>query len=368
MIPFRTGALRRAATRVPADRLAAATRLVQATLARHGLVDNAGMVTSPLEASGLGNALAPMPHNAQGPEGSGQIRPVADVSLPRNVRFTHHSFSCASGQRDYRLYVPAKAQSGATALVVMLHGCTQTPEDFAAGTGMNDLADTHGFLVVYPAQARGANAQSCWNWFGRGDQQRERGEPAIIAGLTRQIATEHKVPRERTFVAGLSAGGAMAVVLGETHADLFGGVGVHSGLPYGAARDVASAFAAMGGKPGQRSGSPRSTAPVRTIVFHGTADTTVHPINGELVARDAVAADIGANVQTIKSGVSTGRSFSRKITSDDNGRPSVEHWSINGLGHAWSGGQPTGSYTDPQGPDASAEMIRFFLDGDGRSF
>ncbi|WP_116130838.1 PHB depolymerase family esterase [Tropicimonas sp. IMCC34043] len=363
MTHFFTGASRRPAAHARPDHREAAARLVQETLARHGLAGNIGVSPGAAGASGLGEALASALQGALSPQGLGRIAPVADAT-PADVNFTRHSFACDAGSRDYRLYVPESAKDGATALVVMLHGCTQTPEDFAAGTGMNALADAHGVIVVYPAQARGANAQSCWNWFGPGDQVRDRGEPAIIAGLTREVIASYRIPSGRAFVAGLSAGGAMAVILGQSYPDLYAGVGVHSGLPYASASDVASAFSAMGGNPRQAAQRPRSMRHVPTIVFHGTADATVHPTNGEFIARDALSSEGDAQIQTTERGAMAGRAFERRITSRPDGRTSVEHWEVDGLAHAWSGGRPAGSYTDPKGPDASAEMIRFFLELD----
>jgi poly(hydroxyalkanoate) depolymerase family esterase len=227
---------------------------------------------------------------------------------------------------------------------------------------MNDLAEAHRLLVAYPGQATRDNANACWNWFRPQDQDRGRGEPAIIAGITREIAGEFNVPDNRIFVAGLSAGGAMAAVLGETYPDLFAAVGVHSGLATGLASDVASAFAAMrGGRTGPGRTGPAPTrgpdAP-RLIVFHGTADTTVHPENAVRIAQlragtapDPVPGDPA----------DPRRPTTRHIQHGPDGQPRTELWMIEGAGHAWSGGRSAGSYTDPEGPDASAAMIRFFL-------
>jgi poly(hydroxyalkanoate) depolymerase family esterase len=235
----------------------------------------------------------------------------------------------------------------------MLHGCSQDADDFACGTRMNELAETHRVIVAYPEQCRGQNAHACWNWFRPGDQGRTGGEPEILATLARSLAAEFAVDRTRVFVAGLSAGGAMAAILGATHSETFRGVGVHSGLPHGAAHDVVSAYAAMRGEGAVRSnGRP----PVPTIVFHGTADLTVHPSNAELIL-DAASLDRVDRSDL----VSGGRRCSRAVSTGADGAPVSELWLIEGAGHAWSGGAPQGSHTDPRGPDASAEMIRFFL-------
>ena len=288
------------------------------------------------------------------------------LPIPEGAQFRTHTFTCAAGTRSYRLYVPATRGEGLRGLIVMLHGCTQTPEDFAAGTAMNAQAETHRLLVAYPAQTGADNAMSCWNWFRPGDQKRAAGEPAIIAGLTESIVAEFGIPRDSVFIAGLSAGGAMAAVMGATYPELYAAVGVHSGLAHGAADDVVSAFAAMRGetdfalRPARRPPADSSATP-RIIVFHGTADTTVHPANAErIVAAARCAAPTGAS-RSERGASGEGRSYLRTVTARPDGTPGIECWMIEGGGHAWSGGHPSGSYTDPDGPDASAEMVRFFL-------
>ena len=323
-------------------RLAAANDLVTRTLAQNGITTG-GM---PSGMSGM-----TMPDLSQWTGGT--ARPGATAH-----GMTSGTFTCAAGHRDYLLHVPDLARDGATGLVVMLHGCTQTPADFAAGTGMNALADREGFVVLYPAQSRGDNAQSCWNWFSRGDQLRDRGEPAILAGMTQKIAADHGIGADRTFVAGLSAGAAMAVILGQTHPDVFAAVGAHSGLPYSAARDVPSAFAAMGGQ-GADVAAPAGPG-VPTIVFHGSADATVAPVNSQRIAMHALHG-LPQTIETEATGTTNGRTWTRRSATDMDGRERLQVWTVDGLGHAWSGGQPGGSYTDPKGPDASAEMVRFFL-------
>jgi poly(hydroxyalkanoate) depolymerase family esterase len=314
-----------------------AAALVQRTLAQHGLASPSIQ-------------MATVPHMRQGQP----AQPLAP-----GARFESGKFGNAAGQRDYWLYTPGSAKGGMAGLIVMLHGCTQTPQDFAAGTAMNLHAERHGLGILYPAQARGANAQSCWNWFSKADQRRDRGEPAILSGMTRQIIAGSGVPPAQVFVAGLSAGAAMAVILGEAYPDQFAAVGAHSGLPFGAASDVASAFAAMAGQPAKAGLAPSSGRKPATIVFHGTGDTVVHPDNGTRIVADALSGN-GTQVQTVEHGQAQGRAFSRTITSGT-GSPNVEHWVVEGMGHAWSGGQAAGSYTDRAGPDASAEMVRFFL-------
>ncbi len=257
----------------------------------------------------------------------------------------------------------------------MLHGCTQSPDDFATGTHMNTLAETHTFLIAYPEQAQNANMSKCWNWFKAADQQRGRGEPSLIAGITRQIVEEHSIDADRVYVTGMSAGGAMAAIMGTTYPDLYAAVGVHSGLAPGAAQDLSSAFTAMrnGGPAAARHDSPtqrttgKSTRIVPIIVFHGDRDTTVHPRNGDHLLAHYQAANgsdvTGASaprVTTREGRVTGGYTYTCATHHDTDGRAVSEQWTVHGLGHAWSGGSVPGSYTDPKGPDASAEMMRFF--------
>jgi poly(hydroxyalkanoate) depolymerase family esterase len=260
-------------------------------------------------------------------------------------------------QRDYMLYIPAARPASQMPLIVMLHGCTQSPDDFAAGTGMNALAERHGFLVAYPAQPVGANANKCWNWFKPEDQGRDRGEPALIAGMTRDILRDHPVDPARVYIAGLSAGGAAAAIVAAAYPEVFSAVGVHSGLPVGAASDLPQAFAAM--RTGA-TGQPLSRA-LPTIVFHGMADTTVHPRNGKAVVAQTLDAIDGLKSITRKGVSAGGRSFCQTSHCNSAGRSMVEYWEINGAGHAWAGGQSAGSFTDPTGPAASEEILRFFL-------
>jgi len=280
-------------------------------------------------------------------------------ALPGEV--VRASFSNAAGARGYRLYVPARPSEGPRALVVMLHGCQQDPDDFAAGTQMDALAEEYGCLVLYPEQSRSANGSNCWNWFETPHQQRDGGEPSIIAGMTRELMRTHGVDPERVYVAGLSAGGAMAAILGSSYPELYRAIGVHSGLPVGSAHDLMSALNAMrrdaaGGK--KRAGSMAGTVPA--IVFHGDQDTTVHPSNGQAVLRQFAAASLRESEERGQDGA--GRAYTRTRMNDAAGRTLAEHWNVHGAGHAWSGGSSAGSYTDPAGPDASRAMLRFFFD------
>ncbi|WP_304616995.1 extracellular catalytic domain type 1 short-chain-length polyhydroxyalkanoate depolymerase [Paracoccus sp. (in: a-proteobacteria)] len=299
-----------------------------------------------------------------GPQGSvlpqglmAMPRTNAAPALPPGARYETRRFASALGARDYRLFLPSGIGDGARGLIVMLHGCTQDPDDFARGTDMNSHAERAGLIVVYPHQTRAQNPQGCWNWFRPQDQGAEAGEAALLAALTRAVAAEFAVPQDSIFAAGLSAGGAMAATLAATQPDLFAAVGIHSGLPHGAAHDIPSAFGAMRGQ-GERAG-PALRGTVRMIVFHGTADATVHPSNAERLVAAARPALPGAARH--ERGSAGGRSYRRDVVEADDGTPLIESWRIDGAGHAWSGGRSEGSYADPAGPDASAQMVRFFL-------
>ncbi len=334
--------------------LQAATELIQRTLRESGMpafaaaarTDATGGEVIDAESRVLPEAAPP---TAGAPQGDTPAEQWRDGSVSHQGRQLH-----------YKLYLPPRPAGDHTPppLLLMLHGCTQDPDDFAAGTRMNALAREAGMLVLYPAQTQHANSHRCWNWFKTQHQQRDRGEPALLAALTRQVMAEHGVDASRVYVAGLSAGGAMADILGRTYPDLFAAVGVHSGLPLGAAADLPSALGAM------RSGAPaapNANAGARpVIVFHGDADATVHPANGNAVAEAARAALGRPPAETVSGSAPGGQRFTHTVYRGADGRSTVEHWQLHGTGHAWSGGSPAGSYTAPGGVDASAEMLRFF--------
>jgi poly(hydroxyalkanoate) depolymerase family esterase len=264
-----------------------------------------------------------------------------------------------TGNRAYKVYLPSSYHGQALPLVVMLHGCTQSADDFAAGTRMNFVAEAEGLLVLYPEQAVGANSSRCWNWFQSADQQRGRGEPAIIAGLTREVMAEYNVDRNRVFIAGLSAGGAMAAILATTYPELFAAVGVHSGLAPGNAHDLPSGLKAMQGHGLDK----HPTAPSRCvplILFHGDRDSTVHPRNAEEFIRQWVGGESQPQETLRREPAPGGKAYSCAVYQIAGGRTLVESWTIHGATHAWSGGSLNGSFTDPAGPNASQELVRFF--------
>jgi poly(hydroxyalkanoate) depolymerase family esterase len=365
--------------RAPSFDAEAINQTIQRALSSAGLDTTSGPMHDVSETIRRALALGGLPGATAASDTA--TSPVVDAPIgaaQARGAFETHTFSNRAGSRSYKLYVPAQASHAPRPMLVMLHGCTQSADDFAAGTQMNRLAEEHGFLVVYPEQPQNANASKCWNWFQRQDQVRDAGEPSLIAGIVREVATRHHADPRRIFVAGLSAGAAMAVVMGEAYPDLFSGVGAHSGLPYGSAHDIPSAMAAMKGgrsglpglqsRPGAQAVPRRKTAqPVPTIVFHGDRDHTVQQTNGDQIVRQAMdahraqSAEFGLITSTLAGTAPSGRRYSRTLHADSAGQVLIESWTLHGAGHAWSGGHASGSYTDAAGPHASAEMLRFFL-------
>ena len=304
------------------------------------------------------------------------------VPRARKAAFTKKTFLFDGEHYPYRLYIPAmpitpevaRASSAQAAmpLIVLLHGCKQDAQDFAHGTAMNALAEQHGFMVLYPEQISKANSQMCWNWFEPDHQQLGRGEPGMIAALTQYVIASYQAgdgdsdsvlavaDPSRVYIAGLSAGGAMAAVVAGLYPDVFVALGVHSGLPAGAAQNLLSALAAM-----RLGAKGEGVSALPTIVFHGCADKTVHPDNGENISDAAVAAFTASGQSLARKSISVGdgkEQNTKRITyRGDDGLSYVEHWQINEGPHAWSGGDAKGSYTDPDGPSASEAMLAFFM-------
>lgn len=366
MNPRFHAAIGEAMSRLRTSDVTGATTAIQHALAGRG-ANGPGDPDSSTQPSGGSEALPPRGLRAilqklRHERGSFVHTPSHDYTVPEDAgdseNFWTRRFQSAAGSVAYKLYVPRGHAGRELTLVMMLHGCTQNPDDFARGTRMNVLAEEFGLIVAYPSQPKSANVQGCWNWFDLRHQGRGAGEPAVLAGLAQELSSEFKIDRKRVFVAGLSAGGAMADVLASTHPDVFSAAGIHSGLPHGAACDVMSAFAAM-------KGNAKATATghsrIRKIIFHGTADTTVHPSNGKAVF-DLAGSAQGKPAEFQTDAVINGKRVTRSLIAHGNALALAEHWLIHGGGHAWSGGDRGGSYTDATGPDASREMVRFFLE------
>jgi len=372
-----------------AGRLAEATALIQRTLGSSsarspfGLESQPSRVSAVPEPASLTDTQRPNPLGATakalqrslgssfgGPRGL-QLSAQSPDMLPRQRprsdslgegTLLDRMYQNDSGARRYKIYVPPDSKQHAP-VIVMLHGGTQPVLDYAAGTGMNQLADLHHFLVVYPEQDARANPMRYWNWFRPQDQHSGRGEPSLIAGITQEVIRDYDADPDRVFIAGFSAGAAMATVMAATYPQLYAAAGVHSGLPYGAAHDVPSAFALMrGGGPTSRR-DPALRIPL--IIFHGDHDEIVNVVNATNIRQQRLGTD-GAltaidGVRVTHGQVPGGHGYTQTTYS---GAADVllEQWIVHGAGHAWFGGTAGCSYTDPQGPAASAEMVRFFAE------
>jgi poly(hydroxyalkanoate) depolymerase family esterase len=311
-----------------------------------------------------------------GPGGPDPAASSEPLSAERSALVTSGSF----GGYNYRLFVPSSYAAGrAMPLVVMLHGCTQTPDQFAASTGMDALAESTGFLVVYPEQPTSANPIRCFRWFEPAHQSRGAGEPSIVAGIVGQIGGRYTIDSDRVYAAGFSAGAGLAVILGATYPDVFAAIAVGSGLEYKAASSAGGASGAMsGGGPNPQTqgdlaframGSFSRVVP--TLVFHGSGDTTVAPVNGEQIisqwAQTSDRADDGTDNNSIDDRADAsetatapgGRRYTHTTYLDARGGPVMEKYLVEGMGHAWSGSS-SGSFTDPRGPNQSSIVWAFF--------
>ncbi|MCF1182687.1 PHB depolymerase family esterase [Marichromatium gracile] len=335
MADFFKSAMQEAARLTQAGRVAEATALVQRAMGLSGAADGDAAVIE-------GECRRVDPAAAS----DGEIAPG---------RWIEDSFANTAGVRRYRLYLPERADG----LVVMLHGCGQGPEDFATATRMHLCAAAQGLATLYPAQSSEANGASCWNWYEPADQGRDRGECAILAGMTEAVMMAHGLDDRRIYIAGLSAGGAMAATLAAAYPERYVALGVHSGLPAGCAHDLISAMTVM-----RQGASPPAHGPLPacpTIVFHGDRDTRVNPSNALALIAQARAGAMQGAVEIERGCAPAGLAFSRTCYPQVAGRAEAELWLVHGAGHGWSGGAAEASYTEPRGPDASSEMLRFFL-------
>lgn len=282
--------------------------------------------------------------------------------------FVSRQIDTADGPRNYKVYLPSGYDRSRPApLVVVLHGCTQDPDDVARGTRFNTIAEEKGLLVAYPEQAQKYNGLKCWNWFDAAHQRRGNGEPALIAAITQKVMSEYSIDARRVYIAGISAGGAMALITAYAYPELFAAAGIHSGIAYGSATSIANALTAMhsGGDSATLSdavvkamGSARYFP---AIVFQGKADKSVNAVNGQQIVSQLAQYFVPPLSKVAEtSGEAAGYHYTKRVLGSD--KPYVEEWTVEELGHAWSGGSKEGTYTDPGGPDATREMARFFLE------
>jgi poly(hydroxyalkanoate) depolymerase family esterase len=275
--------------------------------------------------------------------------------------FVEGAYSNSHGSRRYKLFIPSHAEGKPLPLLVMLHGCLQDPDDFALGTRMNTIAEERRIFVLYPEQSEAANQTRCWNWFNAANQRRDQGEPSIIAGMTREVIASNSIDARRVYIAGMSAGGAMAAIMAATYSDLYAAVGIHSGMPYGAAQNLLAAITAM--KDGAASGARLPSKSIPLIVFHGDQDIMVNSRNGEQLVSQWLGASVTSRRQETSAAQAhegNGRAFTRTLYRDSAGHTLAENFLVHDAGHAWSGGGSAGSFADSLGPDASREMMRFF--------
>lgn len=350
MVPISSSGMKNVLDLTRAGDLTRATDLIQQMLAGKPIASTA---------AATGQVIDITPRLHTGGVKADRSTATAPVTSVR-ANTTKQRFTGKGGALAYDLYVPATAADDMP-LVIMLHGCNQSARDFALGTRMNEFAEEFGFVVAYPEQPSGANAQRCWNWFRTADQGRDSGEAALIAGLTREIAATQAIDRSRIYIAGLSAGGAAAANMAAAYPDLYAAVGIHSGLACGAAKDMPGAFAAMNGGAVVQPIGDKPFVP--TITFHGGRDGTVKPINStQIHDRQRGHARLSGTRLVEDQGVTaSGRRYVKAAQVDASGRSMSENWTVPDAGHAWAGGSAAGSYTDPTGPDSSRELVRFFL-------
>jgi poly(hydroxyalkanoate) depolymerase family esterase len=295
--------------------------------------------------------------------------PPAVAPAPAEGRFEWHEFGTGASGRRYKLYVPAAYDARRPApLVVLLHGCTQDPDDLSRGTRMNELAERQGVIVAYPEQPARANPLKCWRWFDAAQQRPDGEEVAAIAGLTRDVMRTYRVDARRVHVAGISAGGAMALIVAASFPDLYASAASHSGVAVGAARSAEEALAVMRGGVADsvdlaarlRAVAGPSMRAIPLLVLHGDADNVVNARNGRQTASQWGAAFGLTASGAAESSEVAGRRVERSVLSRGSGTPVVELHVVTGLAHAWSGGSKTGTYADEAGPSAAEAMLAFF--------
>ena len=282
-------------------------------------------------------------------------------SSPPPESFIGGSYANSYGSRRYKLFIPSRHAGKPLPLLVMLHGCLQDPDDFALGTRMNAIAEEQRIFVLYPEQSEATNQARCWNWFNSANQRRDQGEPSIIAGMTHEVIRSYNIDARRVYIAGMSAGGAMAAIMAATYSDLYAAVGIHSGVPYGAAQNFLAATAAMKNGAAISARLPSKSIPL--IVFHGDQDIMVNSRNGEQLVSQWLGDSVPNRRQetsTAQASEGNGHAFTRTVYHDGSGHALAENWLVHDAGHAWSGGGSAGSFADSAGPDASREMVRFF--------
>ncbi|MEO5904979.1 MAG: PHB depolymerase family esterase [Gemmatimonadaceae bacterium] len=296
--------------------------------------------------------------------------PAVEADTMKAGQFVTREINTATGPRRYKLFIPSSYDGeAAIPLVVVLHGCTQDPDNVARGTRFNEASEQSKVLVAYPEQPAAANGLKCWNWFDAAHQKRDKGEPALIASITRQVMSDMKVDSHRVYLVGLSAGAAMALTVAYAYPEMFAATGLHSGIAYGIATSTAEAVRRMGvgaADPVDFGAAVvkgiGSNHPIPAIVFQGKSDRTVNARNaGNIVAQLKTGFNPSMLTASKEKSDTTaqGYHFTRRVF----GRPSlIEEWSVDELGHAWSGGSKDGTYTDERGPDATREIMRFLLE------
>lgn len=293
------------------------------------------------------------------------------VAAAATGEFLLREIATPDGPRRFKLYVPSRYdKSRPVPLLVVLHGCTQDPDDIARGTRFNAIGEEKGMLVAYPEQPQKANGLKCWNWFDSAHQRRDQGEPALIATITQRVIADYRVDARRVYIVGLSAGAAMALTVAYAYPGVFAAAGVHSGIAYGAATSLGDAMRAMGAGAADPVSLPSAVVKgmggrryFPAIVFQGAADKSVKVINASQVVAQLSKLHAGRGLRKLAEtrGISEGGYHFTK-TVYGNRRPLIEEWIVDELGHAWSGGSSDGTYTDPKAPDASREIVRFLLD------